>query len=373
MKIELEVFDAFGIPRETESASSTDLHPGPTRDEIVRRSSVKETRDKRGFFGRFVGRDPREVLDNIFRPHRSRLGQNYPTDDPLHGTRQRSPSFDSLGIDSPPLGKIADRDTQVYSASTNHPTASKDKTIFPTNVDTDFDLLANIKRLKVSTTPGLVIPPPTLLTRADDEARKRKNDAEHAEGGLKLLFGSEGPANSASVVTADQPSGQRSGGDIRVGLKAFRTDIDTFEGWARSQRLDTLRSVSAGDHRSSESSDSSSPEICQKPLPETFVFYDHERDTTLLDVIRGLQAEMEDMAACLRSGCVATAQDHLRSWYHGDKRVTLRAEKVDSKTMLQSGVQEVVDGPVDMVLEAYMTCLVCRATSESRTMTEGAA
>jgi hypothetical protein len=350
MKLELEVLDAFRIPRETESPFGTTMNIGAIKQDIVRRSSVKEPRDKRSFFGRFVGRDPREVLDNIFRPHRSRLGQEDPSDDPLYGTRQRSPSFDSLGLDSPDLGLVADRNPPPASI-----VPAKEKMIFPVDPETDFDMLANMKRLKLSTTPGLMVPPPTLLQRAEDEARKRRPD--HTEG-LGLIFGQDVPI----AHLADRPSGKRSGGDVRVGLKAFRTDIDTFEGWAPCQRLETLRCVSTEAERDLS-------DICQKPEPETFIFFDQERDTSLLDVLRGLQVEMDDMAACTKSGCVATAQDHLKSWYHGSKKVTLRAKRNSTENEQDSEVQEV---DVDMAMEAWMSCNVCGATSEAREMTEGA-
>jgi hypothetical protein len=335
------------------------MNIGPAKQDIVRRSSIKEPRDKRGFFGRFVGRDPREVLDNIFRPHRSRLGQEIESDDPLHWIRQRSPSFDSLGLDSPPLGLVADRDSHVFGNFSTITAPTNDKSIFPSDPETDRDLLANIKRLRISTTPGLTFPAPTLLERADEEARKRVADSK---GGLGLLFGKDGIPGPLS----ERPSGYRSGGDVRVGLKAFRTDIDTFEGWARSQRLETLRCVSIDAPGSIEDAMS---EICQKPEPETFVFYDPERDTVLLDVIRGLQAEMEDMSACVRSGCVATAHDHSRSWYHGNKRVVLRTKKVDTTGDPDPDIQDVDN----MVLKAWMSCSVCAATSLPKEMTEGAA
>lgn len=234
---------------------------------------------------------------------------------------------------------------------------SKDKSIFPLDPETDRDLLANIRRLKMSTTPGMIFSAPTLLQRADEEARKRMADSE---GGLGLIFGKDGPPG----LLSERPSGYRSGGDVRVGLKAFRTDIDTFEGWARSQRLETLRCISTD---SSNDIGDAVSEICQKPEPETFVFYDTERDTVLLDVIRGLQAEMEDMSACVRSGCVTTAPDHLRSWYHGNKKVVLRAKKVELANEAEP------PGVDDMVLRAWMSCSVCSATGIPQEMTEGAA
>lgn len=108
-------------------------------------------------------------------------------------------------------------------------------------------------------------------------------------------------------------------------------------------------------------------EICQKPDPETFVFYDPDRDTAVLDVIRGLQAEMDDMSACVRPGCVTTAPDHTKSWYHGNKKVVLRAKKVESAP--QVGPQDIDD----MVLRVWMSCSICSATSLPQMMTEGAA
>ena len=354
MKLELEVLDAFRVPRETESPFGTTMNIGPMKQDIVRRSSVKEPRDKRSFFGRFVGRDPREVLDNIFRPNRSRLGQEDPSDDPLYGTRQRSPSFDSLGLDSPDLGLVADRNPPLGSVVT-----AKERRIFPVDPETGYDMLANMKRLKLSTTPGLVVPPPTLLQRAEDEARKRRPD--HAEG-LGLIFGQDVPI----AHLPERPSGNRSGGDVRVGLKAFRTDIDTFEGWAKYQRLETLRCVGTESHAPGHEN---LPDICQKPEPETFVFFDHERDTSLLDVLRGLQVEMDDTVACTKTGCVATAQEHSKSWYHGSKKVTLRAQRVKAEAEQDSEVQE---HDADMAMEAWMSCPTCSASSEAREMTEGA-
>ena len=325
----------------------------------MRRSSIKEPRERKGgIFGRFVGRDPREILDNLFRPNRSRLGQELPEDDPLHGVIQRSPSFDSLGLDSPPLGLVADRDMSVFGNLSTIAAPHKDRSIYPLDPETDGDLLANIRRLKMSATPDLTFPAPTLLERADTEARKRMAGSD---GGQPLMSGKDCPPGPS----AERPSGYRSGGDVRVGLKAFRTDIDTFEGWAQCQRLETLRCISID----SPPNDDGGPvsEICQKPQPETFVFYDPDRDTALLDVIRGLQAEIDDMSACVRSGCITTAFDHSKTWYHGNKKVVLRAKKVESAP--QVGPQDIDD----MVLRVWMSCSICSATSLPQMMTEGAA
>ena len=334
------------------------MNLGPLKQDIIRRSSIKEVRDKRNFFTRFVGKDPREVLDNIFRPHRGRLGQENESEDPLEGILQRSPSFDSLGLDSPPLGLVADRDSHVFGNFPGITAPNKDRAIFPPESEKERDLLASIKRLKMSTTPGLVFPAPTLLERADGEARQRQAGTQE---GLGLLFGKDGPPPGP---LSEQPSAYRSGGDVRAGLKALRTDIDTFEGWARSQRLETLCCTDTSDPN-----ETGSTEICQKPQPETFIYYDPERDTGLLDVIRGLQVEMEDMSACVRSGCVATAHDHSRSWYHGTKKVVLKAKKVESNMEADHEMQDVDN----MVLKAWMSCSVCFATSQPKEMTEAAA
>jgi hypothetical protein len=364
MKVELEVLDAFRIPRETESPFGNSALLGPLKADIVRRSSMQGPREKRGFFGRFVGRDPREVLDNIFRPHRSRLGQHGLSDDSLPDTRQRSPSFDSLGLDSPPVGIVADRNppSGIESIDPLSPTRNREKSIFPQPVNTNLELLANMQKIKISTTPGLVVPPPTLLQRADEEDKSRESANAAPQSGLGLLFGPDIPA---SVRLDDQPSSQRSGGDVRVGLKAIRSDIDTFEGWSRFQRLETLRCTTVEDTQSSESSETTLPVICQKPQPETFIFYDHEHDASLLDILRGLEAEMEDLSACSRSGCVATAHDHLRCWYHSTKKVVLRAEK--------SGAQADESKEDDMTLEAWISCSTCGLATEPRRMTDGGA
>jgi hypothetical protein len=365
MKIELEVLDAFGIPRETGSQIRNSAQLGQVKADLVRRSSMQGPRERRGFFGRFVGKDTREVLDNIFRPHRSRLGQNGISDESISDGRQRSNSFDSLGLETHSIARDAGLSPQTDADATKTLSSHfAEKTIFPQPINTNLELLANMRKIKVSTTPDMRIPPPTLLQRADDEDKTRGSTHAPAQSGLGLLFGQDIPP---TVRLDDQPSDQRSGGDVRVGLKAIRTDIDSFEGWSRFQRLETLRCTTVDDPSASGGKETEKPlpTICQRPQPETFVFYDHEHDASVLDILRGLEAEMEDLSACTRSGCVATAHDHMRSWYHSNSKVTLRAEKCGEDGHNQE--------EPDMKLQAWISCSSCKTAMDPKRMSDGGA
>jgi 1-phosphatidylinositol-3-phosphate 5-kinase len=224
------------------------------------------------------------------------------------------------------------------------------------SIDTHLELLSNLEKIKTSTTPGLVIPAPILLQRV-----KKEEDHRHERVTNGTMVSASG--HNTPDDFGDRPSGNRLGGDLRTGLKGLRSGLDTFEGWSRLQRLDTVRCIAVDEtkHDLEGQLEPTSARVCDKPQTESLVFYDPDSDTSILDLLRTLKMEMGDMAACARSGCVATAHDHKRCWYHAEKKVTLRATPMEE-----------VEGKSETALRAWASCAVCKCASDSKVMTDTA-
>lgn len=307
-------------------------------------------------------RDTRGVFGGLFRhrkyPTQDEIAENLPAT--AHYT---SSTFDSLGV--PPVS--ADDSRPGIPVTPNKlAAAGPDSTgtpSVPSSVDTHLQLLARLEAIKTSTTPGLVLPPPVLLQRVKEEEQIRRN---HATASATPSLPSSGCDTPAMLDHETRPSAYRLGGDVRVGFKAIRSGLDTFDGWIRLQRLDTVRCVAVDDGHHENGvdlgTDPARATICDRPHPESYMFYDRASDPTILSFLKTLRTEMTDMAACARSGCVATAQDHNRCWYHADKKVTVRAKHL----------QEPEDRP-DSTLQAWVSCKTCGTASDSRTVTDLAA
>lgn len=121
------------------------------------------------------------------------------------------------------------------------------------SLDRQLRILAQIREMLHSTTPGLVFPLPPILLRIEDEDRLRRQqvqdeihherDGPHAnEAGSKSVS-----TGTAAVATADLPrakgpaaAASRLGGDVRAGLGSLASSLDGWEGWWRLQKADLL-------------------------------------------------------------------------------------------------------------------------------------
>lgn len=361
--IELSLLDAFRVAKESEpyeSPPKADPFEGPKSSfGRPRRDSVeKKFGEKKGFLHR-LHRDTRGVFGGLFRPPRRNQDSREIPEDPLPSLAHRTtPSFDSLGIPPAPIGPVYDGLPNTPDRPYTLGQSTAETPYVYSSIDTHLELLSNLEQIKMSTTPGLVIPAPILLQRVKKEEDHRHDRVTH--GTSSSATGQEGRSDDFG----DRPSGNRLGGDLRTGLKGLRSGLDTFEGWTRLQRLDTVRCTAVDEPKQNTEGEAEPPSarVCDKPQTESLVFYDPDSDTSLLDLLHTLKTEMGDMSACTRPGCVATAHDHKRWWYHGEKKVILRATP-----------REEIEGKSDTALRAWVSCLVCNCASDSKVMTDTAA
>lgn len=359
--IELSLLDAFRVARESEpyeSPPKADPFEGPKSSfGRPRRDSVdKKIGEKKGFLHR-LHRDTRSVFGGLFRPPRRNETQRDIPEDSLPSLQHRTtPSFDSLGIPPAPIGPVYDGLPNTPDRPYTLGQSTAGTPYVYSSIDTHLELLYNLEQIKMSTTPGLVIPAPILLQRVKKEEEYRHH---------RVMQGNTSPIpghDAHSDDFGDRPSGNRLGGDLRTGLKGLRSGLDTFEGWTRLQRLDTVRCVAVDVPKAeTEGQTESSARICDRPQPETLVFYDPDSDTSILNLLLSLKSEIGDMAACIRSGCVATVHDHKRCWYHGEKKVTLHATPLEE-----------VEGKTETALRAWVSCVVCNCASDSKVMSDTA-
>lgn len=351
--MELSLLDAFRAAQEPEpyeSPPTADLVEGP-RSAFGRphRELSKKGSDKKGFLHR-LHKDTRGVFGGLFRTRTHTDETGIPEDGLPPKSHRSTHSFDSLGIPPAPLGPVYDG----LPITPDRPTLGQSTGSTPyvySSIDTHLETLATLEKLKLSTTPGLTIPAPILLQRVKKEEELRLSDAARVNSGA---------GTPRSEDLDNRPSGYRLGGDVRTGLKSMRSGIDTFEGWTRLQRLDTIRCVAVDESRPDPNGTSKATfAVCDRPQAETLIFYDPETDTSLASLLQTLKAEMSDMAACSRSGCVATAYDHKRCWYHGEKKVTLRAKHTE----------ESVDRPEES-LRTWVSCPTCGSASDSKRMSD---
>lgn len=360
MIIELGVLDAFRVPPEIEPTPTTPTSTSAAQDELAQRSddprprAERESGERKGFLHR-LQRDTRGVLGGLFR------ARKYPSHDgiaeiPVSKTHRSALSFDSLGI--PPTPSEADRlGLPVTPDKSGLPGQSLVGTpSAPSSVESHLQLLVRLENTKTSTTPDLAVPPPVLLQRIKDEDQVRRDNVLLSASSSRSTSGTGTPLFLDSDT---RPSAYRIGGDVRVGLKAIRSGVDTFDGWAKLQQLDTVRCTATDESSIKEgetiAAGSTHATICEKPQSETFVFYDTETDISIMDFLHKLKTEMVDKAACPRSGCVATAHDHKKCWYHGDKKVSLRADRIGDG-----------DERPESTLQAWVSCTICGTHGQHR-------
>ncbi|ORY33694.1 hypothetical protein BCR39DRAFT_518613 [Naematelia encephala] len=333
MYFELELLDAFRIPRELDPpilppkplqrSKTTQHHVGRNSGELQRRGSVKERGEKaKGFFQR-LSKDTKGVWDGLL-GRRSSISHERLSGPARTQTPPRN-SFGSLGLppEQPTLPPAP-----VESAGPSTPVVNH-------AADRSLQMLAQLDHLLPSTTPGLRIPMPPLLLRVQEVDRiRRQKAAEEVTDDIhdsQLGLGIEGlprPSSNAGTPVGDgikgRAMGYRLGGDVRAGLGVFSGTIGTFEGWIKLQRLEMLcciaKDVTNGDTETVESNT-----MCSKPKHDTFIFYNDERDQTVHDFMS--QAEDED--TCPNAGCEVGMEGHCRWFIHAGKRVEVRMRKLN--------------------------------------------
>ncbi|WRT64251.1 uncharacterized protein IL334_001182 [Kwoniella shivajii] len=373
MNIELELLDAFRIPREPDEPPlpfnimhKTMHHPPAltgTRDstDIHRNHSLKERKGEnpKGFFRR-LGKDTKHVWEGLLGKRRTSNSHEIPLP---------TSADDKIGLPSTPVTGmfLESHKVQISPSSVNLPKAGlPEKSHIPHPTERHIAILSKLESQSHSTTPGLIIPMPPLLLRVKEEDRVRQERArqEIHEEATYVVDGLPGKSptlsRSSTLMNDSKPTdplrgralGYRLGGDVRAGLGALSSGIDTFEAWNKLQRLDTL--FATGLEVILENGERE-VYICERPTHSTFIYWDEEKDKTIEDILNDLKDEFsEDNMVCARPGCTASSNEHLRWWVHAGKKVALRVEKMDKQDMKYGQIA------------VWAKCRECQRVSEAR-------
>ncbi|OCF73919.1 hypothetical protein I204_05767 [Kwoniella mangroviensis CBS 8886] len=358
MMVELELLDAFRIPRELDepplppkpSLGIASVPHSPTRPrgsgDLHRKGSLQERGGKsKGFFHR-LGKDTKHVWDGLMGKRRSSESH-----EPLHLLAPNSDPPPELPI-TPLSGSISISQESAIPNSANTSTAGLPAiTTMQHPTERYLIVLSKLEQQIHSTTPGMTLPMPPLLLRVREENRLRREKAkeEAKEEGSQVV--DELPPSSPSIFSpskllnnnskpVDPLRGRamnyRLGGDVRAGLGALSSDIDGLEGWIRLQRLEVLRSI--GLDLTMENGETE-VHICQTPTSSTYLLWDTERDKTIQQILDELQEELaEENMVCPRPGCTATSGEHVRWWIHSGKKVTLKIESMEKQDIEEEGI-----------------------------------
>ncbi|WVQ97361.1 hypothetical protein IAU59_004473 [Kwoniella sp. CBS 9459] len=381
MTIELDFLDAFRVPREPDEPplppkqasgtfTTTQLSSDPRGSaDLLRKTSLKERGDRtKGFFHR-LGKESRTVWAGL-------LGKRRGSDSHENGASLPSPSLDHSHQDlpiTPVTGTFPSllEDSKATPTSMDSSSGLPIKSLIPHPTERHLQILSRLEGQIHSTTPGLLLPMPPLLLRVREEENLRQERArqEIKEDDNQSLDGL--PSNSPSMLLsptlrghAQGPAlmqgralGYRLGGDVRAGLGCLSSGIDTFEGFIRLQRLETL--YCTGTEQVNEEGEKET-RICEKPRPSTYVFWDDARDMSISQMVTEVQEECEeDPMICSRSGCTASQGDHLRWWIHAGKRVGLRVEPAAKRDQDPEESEE-------LALRVWTKCEECGEESDSR-------
>ncbi|KAK4684262.1 hypothetical protein P7C73_g5929, partial [Tremellales sp. Uapishka_1] len=319
MFLELSLLDAFRMPRELDPPLPPPPKPKPdVAVQLKRQSSLKEKGVRKGFFGR-LGKESRVVWDGLV--GRSRRGSG--------GLAQEKPL---ISLESAPSSSISDRTLDIRTDLSEG--LSTGTSVAP--MERHLLLLAKLENLLPSTTPGLRIGMPPLLLRLREEDRIRK---EKALQELKEDGGGSGAATPGGDFWKGRALAYRLGGDVRAGLGAISLGIESFEGWRRLQRLETLCCMGVVEDGKER--------LCARPRLEALVFFE-EKDKTLIDLVEEFEAEK-----CERAGCEVDVSRHQRWWIHAGKKIQVAISHVEEKNQTDE-------------MDCWMSCAKCGTSTSPR-------
>lgn len=352
MMLELELLDAFRIPREADPvrvppkpiASRQKSSPVPSRSSspsLRRNTSARERGEKtKGFFQR-LGRDTKGMLDNFMGKHKSPERASF--------SINRENTISSMTTSTTRSSTDVPPETPASSVNNGAPTP-----VLHQPVDRHIQTLTKLEATRPSSTPGLKIPMPPLLLRVREEEKVRSEKARQEVisesgglandviDGLTRLTSTTSPRDDAAKVRA---RGYRMGGDVRAGLCALSSGLDEFEGWSRLQRLELLSAT--GLEQVVEGRQQTT--VCERPKALTMTFWD-EGDETIADVMEGL---LDGEHVCSRPGCDMSQEDHVQWFFHNSQKIGMTFRKVE-QGMGENG------------LDVWIKCTECQQTSEPR-------
>lgn len=358
MILELELLDAFRVPREPDPVpvppkdfqatphQASSSQSSASGSSLRRRTSHRERGERtKGFFQR-LGKDTRGMFDGFMGRNKSpELGSG-----PL-------PRISSLEQPPPPTDPASDfrPDTPMSSHATGASTPMVNQA-----TDRYINTLDKLEAILPSPTPGLRIPMPPLLLRVREEERVRAEKirqevAEETSGAMNEMIDGLSrlgvPSLSREDPTRTRARAYRPGGDVRAGLAALASGLENFNGWCRLQRLELL--TCTGIERQSEpalkKAMMTTTTICEKPRTTSLTFWD-DNDETISDVIDGITDEER---VCPKPGCDAEQEEHTRWWCHNGRKVGMTVRKVEQ-------------GMGEIGLDVYVKCGECKRHTEPR-------
>ena len=344
MMLELELLDAFRIPREDDpkpispkplppARQNSSPHENRPSSPALRRTVTNRERGERtkGFFQR-LGKDTRGMLDNL-------MGKPKPLDIGSTISQEEPATLSTMNVSS-------EKPLPVRGSSEAHTPS------IPHAADRHLRTLAKLEALLPSPSPKVRPPMPPLLLRVREEEKMRSTKAseEAAEessipsgliDGLTRL-------NSMSLAPRDthrvRARAYRMGGDVKAGLCALMSGIDEFDGWSRLQRLELL---SCTEVTESQEGGNAKTTICERPKATTYNFWNND-DETIQDVMNGIMSDEEHV--CPRGGCDATREEHTRWWLHNGKKLGMLVRRAEQ-------------GMGEIGLDCWVKCAECKKTS----------
>ncbi|OCF31113.1 hypothetical protein I316_07245 [Kwoniella heveanensis BCC8398] len=384
MIMELDLLDTFRVPREPDEpppppkqahgALSVPQSPSKPRGsaDLLRKNSLKERGDRtKGFFHR-LGKESRTVWEGLLGKRRASDSHEkgpHMLSSPTGHDDHRVQDYEARPI-TPVTGTFpsGSNDRSSAPASVGDSSAGLPaKSLIPHPTERHLQILSRLEDQIHSITPGLLLPMPPLLLRVrEEDSLRRERAKKEIKEGRQTLDGL--PRSSPSKLLSPTFGGHspdpvqgralayRLGGDVRAGLGALSSGIDTFEGFIRLQRLETL--YCTGTELVNDEGEKET-HICQRPTPSTYVFWDELQDISIEQLVKEVKEECEEAPMiCSRSGCTASQGDHLRWWVHAGKKVGLKVETVTNQDFEGDD------------LDVWTKCEECDHASEPRLMTD---
>ncbi|WVN89047.1 uncharacterized protein L203_104263 [Cryptococcus depauperatus CBS 7841] len=393
MTLELDLLDAFQIPREPYVPPLLSKSPYPnatfrqsmdllTRDKSL---SLNEKKEKMSFLAR-LGKDTKGVFEGLLGRNRSLRRKDH--------SRNR-PSSVAVHI-SPPLAILENPSISpqpISAALSEHNTTNQpyfslfNPDSVPSPNNHHLVTLETLQKLIHSTTPGMVFPMPAILLRVkEDRIRREKAELEMRDPSEVTIdvssgIGTKTKLELGTTIKDDPLRGRalayRPGGQLRSGLNSLANGLDTFDGWIRLQRLFALYCVllppsQAHDHlEREEKRDERGAEekvdetdvrqkefmICQAPRP-----YPLPATLSIFEYLHSLQDELdEENLLCPRIGCGAEGKDHTRLFLHAGVQISVK--------VTDFVVKPAHDGKD---VRSWVECCICRQKCNEKRLSEAA-
>lgn len=267
------------------------------------------------------------------------------------------PKTPRASLDGSPTSPVRQGRFSIFGGDRAPPPSPAASAILEPSLDRAFQsALHHVEESKdiLSSSPGLVFPPPQLLVRLAESEKGHPNRRLTGEErtGLTSILGWEGK--------------KAAGRGNLIGTAAF----------LRQQQLSLLYSehVYGPGPTSQASTDGTLNKLvgggpkqrtyvhCGIPVQWlTYVYYaSGSHDQSLGDMVTSMCVRADE--ACTQSGCKARRREHERRWIHGGIRVVVQTEARDPPASTDVHSEEV---------EMWQSCKICRKSTEQCKMSDG--